>query len=152
MDIAYFAAEQKFILTTANTAYCLGVDAEGNLQHIYWGKRLYGPEDYPSCRQPGQTIGIGKNLANPKNLSLQCFYYPYEAGKAVVNEEYAGWGGLNFSEPCLKVVFADGVRDLVLKYHGHAVDEAENSLTVTLKDCHYPLSSICGTGFMSRRT
>jgi len=49
-----------------------------------------------------------------------------------------GWGGLNFVEPCLKLVFPDGVRDLCLKTYAHRL-EAEGELVVTLKDIDYPL-------------
>jgi alpha-galactosidase len=138
MDVSYYKKTKKFILTTDHTAYCLGIDPGGNVQHLYWGAKLPYVEDYPDCHEIGQTVGIGKNLENPRNLSLNNFYYPYEATKAVINEEYVGWGGLNFVESCLKVDFPDGVRDLVLKYHAHAF-KSDNEFVVTLKDSYYPL-------------
>jgi alpha-galactosidase len=138
MGAVYSQKYKKFILTTDNTAYCLGIDPDGNLQHIYWGKKLLSEQDYPDCHPIGQTVGIGKNLENPRGLSPDDYYYPYEAGKAVINEEYTGWGGLNFVEPCLKLVFPDGVRDLVLKVHSHQLT-AGKELVVTLKDGYYPL-------------
>jgi len=138
MNVSYDAKQGKFILTTDHTAYCLGIDLEGNVQHLYWGAKLPSAEDYPDCHEIGQTVGIGKNLENPRNLRLNNFYYPYEATKAVINEEYTGWGGLNFVEPCLKVDFPDGVRDLVLKYQTHVV-QSGCELLVTLKDVYYPL-------------
>jgi alpha-galactosidase len=138
MGAAFSEKYKKFILTTAHTAYCFGIDGESNLQHIHWGKKLLGEDDYPDCHEIGQTVGIGKNLENPRNLSLSNFYYPYEAAKAVINEEYVGWGGLNFVEPSLKLVLPDGVRDLVLKYHAHQF-KTDAELVVTLKDVYYPL-------------
>ena len=138
MGAVYNEIYKKFILTTDHTAYCFGIDRENNLQHIYWGKKLPWAEDYPDCHAIGQMVGIGKNLENPRNLSLSDFYYPYEAGKAVINEEYVGWGGLNFVEPSLKVIFPDSVRDLVLKYYAHQFNR-EDELVVTLKDSYYPL-------------
>jgi len=138
MDVSYCEKYKKFILTTDHMAYSLGIDPEGNVQHLYWGAKLPYVEDYPDYHEIGQTVGIGKNLENPRGLSLSNFYYPYEATKAVINEEYAGWGGLNFVEPCLKVEFPDGVRDLVLKYHAH-VFKSDDELVVTLKDVRYPL-------------
>ncbi len=137
MSVTFSREHGKFLLTTSGTSYCLGVDAENNLQHLYWGKRLPREEDFPACRAIGQTVGIGKNLKNPKNFTERDFYYPYEAGRAVINEEYPGWGGLNFVEPCLKVTFPDGVRDVVLKYEGYETRDDEE-LVVTLKDEHYP--------------
>jgi alpha-galactosidase len=108
------------------------------LQHIYWGKKLLSEQDYPDCHPIGQTVGIGKNLENPRGLSPDDYYYPYEANQAVINEEYPGWGGLNFVEPCLKLIFPDGVRDLALKYHSHQLN-ADTELVITLKDVYYPL-------------
>lgn len=136
MNVNYGEKHRKFILTTDHTAYCLGIDPEGNVQHLYWGAKLPYVEDYPDCHAIGQTVGIGKNLENPRGLSLSNFYYPYEATKAVINEEYTGWGGLNFVEPCLKVDFPDGVRDLVLKYHAHEF-KTDCELIVTLQDIYY---------------
>lgn len=138
MNVVYNKKYKKIILTTDATAYCLGIDSENNLQHIYWGRKLIDVEDYPDCHKIGQNVGIGKNLENPRNLSLNDFYYPYEANQAVINEEYTAWGGLNFVEPCLKLTFPDGVRDVVLKYHAHQI-EASSHLIVTLKDSFYPL-------------
>jgi len=138
MNVNYYEKYQKFILTTDHTAYCLGIDPEGNVQHLYWGAKLPYVEDYPGCHEIGQTVGIGKNRENPRGLSLSSFYYPYEATKAVINEEYTGWGGLNFVEPCLKVDFPDGVRDLVLKYQTHEI-KSDCELIVTLRDVYYPL-------------
>jgi len=138
MGIVYCECSRKFILTTNKTAYCFGVDPENNVQHIYWGRKLPWIEDYPGCREIGQTVGIGKNLENPRNLSPNSFYYPYEAGTAVIDEEYAGWGGLNFVEPCLKATFPDGVRDLVLKFHDYHI-QSHDHLIVTLRDAAYPL-------------
>jgi hypothetical protein len=71
MGAIYDEQSRKFILTTDHTAYSFGIDSEGNLQHIYWGKKLPWEGDYPDCHTIGQTVGIGKNLENPRNLVLQ---------------------------------------------------------------------------------
>jgi len=93
MSVVYSEKYKRFTLTTANTAYCFGIDRENNLQHVYWGKKLLGEEDYPDCHEIGQTVGIGKNLENPRNLSLSNFYYPYEANRAVATKNtWAGEG------------------------------------------------------------
>jgi len=55
----------------------------------------------------------------------------------MANEEYPGWGGMRYTEPCLKVSFADGVRDLVLKYVSHEVKG--DTLAVRTKDINYDL-------------
>jgi alpha-galactosidase len=138
MSVVYNQNFRKFILTTDHTAYCFAIDPDDNLQHLYWGKKLLSEQDYPDCHPIGQTVGIGKNLENPRGLSPDEYYFPYEANQAVINEEYTGWGGLNFVEPCLKLTFPDEVRDLALKYHSHQLI-AGLELVVTLKDVTYPL-------------
>jgi len=138
MPAVYLERPRKFLLLTDRTAYCFGVDPEANLQNLYWGRRLTAEDDYPDCRRTGQTVGIGKNLANSRRLRPDDFFYPYEADRAVINEEYPGWGGLNFVEPSLKLIFPDGVRDLLLKYREHRFD-SDAEVVVTLSDAHYPL-------------
>jgi alpha-galactosidase len=133
MGVTWSEQDKKLILTTAHSAYCLGIDSEGNVQHLYWGTRLPDVEDYPHCHALAQTIGKEVQPGHPKD-----FFYPFEVDKAVINEEYTGWGGLNFVEPCLKVNFPDGVRDVVLKYHTHELNPVDDGLMVTLKDAYYP--------------
>ena len=92
MSVVYSQNERKFILTTDHTAYCLAIDPQDNLQHLYWGKKLLSEQDYPDCRPLGQTVGIGKNGENPRGLSSTDYFYPYEANQAVINEEFSAWG------------------------------------------------------------
>ena len=47
-------------------------------------------------------------------------------------EEYPGWGGMRYAEPCAKITFGDGARDLVLKYDSHRVEP--DGLMIRLKD------------------
>ena len=54
-------------------------------------------------------------------------------------EEYGGWGGCNYAEPALKISFADGVRDLKLRYEGYRI-EGENQVILRLADTYYPVS------------
>jgi len=137
MSIVYVEPSRKFILTTDHTAYCLGIDPSDGVQHLYWGRALPRLEDYPDCHPIGETIGIGPNLENPPGLSLSSYFYPYEGGRSVANDEYLGWEALTFAEPCLKVIFPDGVRDLALRYNTHQIDGED--LVVSLKDSYYPL-------------
>lgn len=53
-------------------------------------------------------------------------------------------GGFPFKTPAVEVVFADGVRNLDLKYeHGEVVRvEGSPTLKITLRDTHYPLEVV----------
>jgi alpha-galactosidase len=50
----------------------------------------------------------------------------------MTSEEYPAWGGIRYSEPCLKVAFEDGNRDVVLKYVSYKI--SGDSLEIVLKD------------------
>lgn len=115
-------AEKSWLLTTRRTAYVMGLDENGRLQHLYWGERLPYITDYP---------GLGR----PKTL------YALE-GNIVSSEEYPAWGGFLYTEPALKATFVDGVRDLALTYVRHREETGPEGLPIliiTLKDQHYPL-------------
>jgi len=95
------------------SSYVFGVNAEGQLQTLYWGAAL-GAGD----RLPAAVIAEG-NSSN-------------EVPIAVTPYEYAGFGGGLTTEPALKVRFPDGVRDLDLRYAGHQLRGGQ--LVVQLKD------------------
>jgi alpha-galactosidase len=121
--IRYFETAQGrsvWVLQTARTAYALGLDQFGFLQHMYWGARLINDTDYG---EPGPFAARGDRF------------------QGCSQEEFPVWGDLNFNEPCLKATFADGVRGTVLEYDTYAVHEfdAGSELTVTLRDPHYAL-------------
>ncbi len=106
-----------WILESQRSAYVLGVFPEGGLQHLWWGPRLTDPSDYPT---PG---------AHPE----------HQAGginAGFVPEEYPAWGGMRFTNPCLKLTYADGGRDLPLGYRDHRI--TGDALAVALADPYEP--------------
>src|SRR5688572_20466583 len=86
-----------WILETTHTAYTMGINDAGLLAHAYWGMRLPYVEDYPLAPSPSEWASFDL----PPNRTP---------------EEYLGYGGGRFAEPCLKVTFEDGVRDLLLQF------------------------------------
>jgi len=111
--VRHVAASRLFFLETARTSYVLGVNEKEELQQIYWGDRLTRDADLG----PAHTVEGHSSFDPPEGLSPV---------------EYPGFGGARYAEPALKVTFADGVRDLVLKVVSHEV--RENALLVRLKD------------------
>jgi alpha-galactosidase len=109
---------QGWVLETRTTAYAFGLNADGLLAHRYWGERLPYSGDYPPAPSPGGWASFN----NPPQLTP---------------EEYPGYGEMKFIEPCLKVTFHDGVRDVVLKYAGEEV--VGDRLHIQLQDDYYPL-------------
>src|SRR6266567_6589323 len=107
-------AAQVFRLDGGNATYAFGVNERGELQTLYWGGRIRARDS------------VGAAHSNPEAAS---FDSPY----TTTPQEYAGWGAGLFTEPALKVSFADGNRDLVLHFV-RASPNGPHSLDVLLKD------------------
>jgi alpha-galactosidase len=105
---------EVFRLDGGNSTYALGVNERGELQPLYWGGRL-GPHD---------TVPAARSF--PEKAS---FDSPY----TTTPEEYAGWGAGLFTEPALKITFADGNRDLVLHFV-RATQNSPEAVGLLLKD------------------
>jgi len=116
--VRYLPETKLFVLETERASYVMGVNEQNEVQAVYWGARLTRDADLDAARTRSG--------------------YAFESGEGLSEIEYPGWGGLRFAEPCLKVTFADGVRDLVLKYVSY---EAQGDrLVVHLKDLTYDLT------------
>jgi alpha-galactosidase len=111
---AWAQTAQVFRLDGGNSTYAFGVNERGELQTLYWGGRL-GPKD---------------KLA-PAHSYME--WASFDSSYTTTPQEYAGWGAGLFTEPALKVSFADGNRDLVLHFVRATPDGAQ-SLEVLLKD------------------
>jgi alpha-galactosidase len=107
----------NWILETRDSAYCFGVTETGMFVHTYWGKKLPYREDYPLAK----TASEWASFNNPEQLT---------------REEYPGYGDYKFNDPCLKATFADGTRDLVLRFKN--AQEGPNRIDITLTDTFYP--------------
>src|SRR5690349_13374079 len=115
------ATDQGWVLETSTTAYALGFNQAGLLTHRYWGARLPEPADYPAPPNPPGWASFN----NPPQLTA---------------EEYPGFEDMKFTDPCIKVTFADGVRDVVLRFDSAEVLPGEApELRVHLRDTLYPL-------------
>lgn len=119
MSIAVSTKGNTFLLSTKSTSYGFGVDDQGLVRHLYWGKKL------PSVDE----------LELPELTEVSTNDPVYE----ITKEEFPVHGGLRYKEHCLKATFADGTRELVYEYCGYDVVKAEDSeeLIVHLKDNHY---------------
>lgn len=91
---------QTWILETTNTGYALGINAEGLLSHSYWGVRLPRLEDYPSPP-------IGEKWSSFNNAAH------------LTPEEFPTPHGMKFTQPGITLRFADGVRDLRVRFDSY---------------------------------
>ena len=112
-QIRYDAAAHTFRIDAADISYVFGVNEKGELQAVYWGKRL----------QPGDPLTTPHASEGGSG---------FEPATNSTPQEFVGWGGGLYVVPDLKITFPDGNRDLVLHYVSHAIQG--NTLTITLKD------------------
>src|SRR5215467_14190449 len=110
--IRFIETSKLFVLDAGTVSYAFGVNEQNTLEPVYWGGRVRD-EDFAAARSVHE-------------------WSSFELETTLTPQEYPGWGAGLYVEPSLKVTFADGNRDLVLKYVGHQI--RGNTLTVTLKD------------------
>ncbi len=112
-SIDFDATTHVFRMDAAKVSYVVGVNEAGELQTLYWGKRLPGSDHFSAAKQmPGASA--------------------FDLPVSTTPQEFVGWGGGLFVEPDLKVTFPNGNRDLVLKYVSHSIDG--NRLFIVMKD------------------
>src|SRR6266478_456216 len=108
------APAQIFRLDGGNTTYAFAVNERGELQPLYWGGRVGAHDAFPAAHSYPEVAS---------------FDSPY----TTTPQEYASWGAGLYTEPALKVTFADGNRDLVLRFV-RATPNGSQSIEVLLKD------------------
>ena len=110
-----------WILETRNTGYAIGLNHAGLLAHRYWGARLPYISDYPAPFDPIKW----SSPDGPHHF---------------VPEEYPGYASTKYIDPCLKVTYTDGTRDVVLTYEDFSITiSPQPVLDLRFKDSHYPL-------------
>ena len=106
-------AARVFRLDGGQVSYVFGVNGRGELQQLYWGRRLAATDTFPAAAPMREWAS-------------------FDSSYTTTPQEYAGWGAGLFVEPALKVTFADGNRDLVLHYQSHT--QTAQGFDVVLKD------------------
>ncbi len=102
-----------FRLDGAGVTYAMGVDDKGYLQPLYWGASLAAGD--PLVATDPVKTGEPVFVKAPGELS------GFDPAGSVTPQEYPGQGEGLVNDPGIKTVFADGNRDLVLKYRSHSV-------------------------------
>ena len=108
-----------------DSTYCfrLGEDAS-SLQHIYWGP------------------GIASAQAIEMSHATAPLRIAFESPKGIIREEYAPWGEMRFTEPSLKVTYADGTRVVEWIFEAYGLNRSDIGQTLWLqfRDQAYPLT------------
>lgn len=110
--ILYMEKQKLWVLQSGDATYAFGVNERGELQHLYWGKRL-GTQDF----SPAHSL---RGWAS------------FDLSTTTTPQEYPGWGAGLYVESALKATFPNGNREVVLHYLRHEIKN--NDLEITLKD------------------
>jgi alpha-galactosidase len=111
--VRYLEPQKAFLLHAGPVSYSFGVNQRSELQHVYWGPRLWRDADIPRA-------------------SVRPGWASFDLSPTTTPDEFPAWGGGRFYEACLKITRAGGGRDLVLKYVSHRIDG--DSLEVVTRD------------------
>jgi alpha-galactosidase len=98
--VQYDEARKIWLLTTRQSSYAMGVDANGSLQNLYWGAPLWRLQDLPAV---------------PRRRELSSF----DPAEMLSTDEFPAWGGARYFETALKITRENGDRDAVLRYQSH---------------------------------
>lgn len=107
------SGSQTFRLDGGDTTYVFGINEKGEVQSVYWGKKLSGADRFGAVK------------ASPAAAA-------FDLPVTTTPHEFVGWGGGLYVEPDLKVTFPDGNRDLELRYVSYSTEG--NRLSVVMKD------------------
>lgn len=95
-----------------------------------------------------RSLFIAKSVTRQSQLTTEDYppapalrsWQSFSPASHLTPEEYPGYRGIKFIDPCLKVTFADGVRNVVLCLDSTEVVQGEiPELRLYLCDAHYPL-------------
>ena len=113
----YYLEENRiFVLETENTHYVFGIDQAGYNRHLHWGAKC-DPADYAFAE-------IGDENSNHSRLDEY-------------RQELTPFGSTVYRTCDLKAQFADGCREVALRYTGYRLED--DTLRVAFADAYYPL-------------
>ena len=92
-----------WLLDTGSFSHVAGVNSRGEFVPVHWGARVTSLADFGAA---------------PASSGLSSF----ESGQDMTPNAFPAFGGLRFPEPCLKATFAEGARDVVLKFDPASVE------------------------------
>lgn len=114
--IFYLEESRIFVLETENTHYVFGIDPAGHNRHLHWGAKC-DPADYAFTE-------IGDENSNHSRLDEY-------------RQELTPFGSTVYRTCDLKAQFADGCREVALRYTGYRLED--DTLRVAFEDAYYPL-------------
>lgn len=111
---------KRILFTFSNMSYGLVVNDAGRLCTAYWGSSLSGVGDVPS------------------DLELSTYPFEEDSNKQWYQQEFSGWGGYFFDEPCIQL--APGYADRALRLSVTEIQPVDSDeLWIHLQDSRQPI-------------
>ncbi|GCE30726.1 alpha-galactosidase [Dictyobacter alpinus] len=117
--------KNSWMLVTKHSTYAVGITSEGLLLQLYWGTRLPNFADLPEAQIPHERSS-------------------HDVALTLAREEFPAFGGLRYGELAAEALFADGTRDMDLRYQDAEIGERQGlpELRLHLRDAIYPFEVI----------
>ncbi len=109
-----------FLISTNNTSYCFRVMETGQLEHLYYGKRINVPETEPL--DEALMPLVEKHAFAPGNTSVYDEAHPQYSLDDVCLE-MSSYGKGDTREPFVEVINKDGSRTLDFLYDGELISD-----------------------------
>jgi alpha-galactosidase len=114
--ISFDPSSRVWLIRIGRASYVTGIAQDQTLVNLHWGGAVEFVRDFAAVSG----------------------HFPFEPASHLLREEYSTFGGLRFMEPCLKAELPGGVRDCVLRYSRHVIED-EAHLAVEMRDIGYDL-------------
>ncbi|WP_026652010.1 alpha-galactosidase [Butyrivibrio proteoclasticus] len=116
MGVKYNDKEKQFHLFNEKISYCLGVSPDGEVGHLFFGKRINEDQTLPLL----QSRGIRPLMCNLKEDE--------DYTKELALLEYPAFGNGDFRSPAYEVLQGNGSRVTNLTYHSYDIYSGKKSI------------------------
>lgn len=118
MAIIYHENTKTFHLTNDRVSYILRVMENGQLENLYYGKRIHDREDFSLYHEEEFRSQTSLCMPEPSLLSLQ-----------YTRQEYPSYGTGDYRSPAFTVLQDNGSRIVNFLYKGHKITDGKPSLS-----------------------
>ncbi len=115
--IHYNSNDKTFYLGNDKISYILKIMQNGQLEHLYFGKKVDMHIDAEHMRRDRACIGAPDTFENNLDFSLD-----------VLRQEYPAYGAGDYREPAYQLRMKDGSRITDFVYKSHSISQAKAKL------------------------
>lgn len=118
MAILYHESSRCFHLYNQELSYIIHIMANGQLENLYYGKRIADREDFRHFHE--ETIRSQLSVCQPEPSLLSMHY---------ARQEFPVYGTGDYRSPALCIRQQNGSRTVNFVYHSHSIDAGKPSLS-----------------------